>query len=258
MIPVERLVEAAKEAAQQTERRLVEEKAVSTRRWEEKRKTEKARQRVFEKQKGRLQEEAQRTHEARFEPLQRILDHFTETLEGIRDKYFPNSIIFMVDHYKDSYDEEHQVDNVYYRAAMLVHNRDTSPGDQAVLGVYVIAREPHGKKFIKFGPQKDTKFSVAVENTYIYKHELRNFLELAQGASQDFQRITPQEDLFNIAGPETIFYVSHHATAPLLSEVKPYKIPFKDDEATFTQVAGRFQNILELVELSRLRSNIPT
>ena len=270
MINSERIRQGAKQSAEQVLANQESQRVANEERWARERIDQQARYATFEQQKPQLEAQARQEHQARFQPLQEILDQLTEPVKAIRDEYFPGSPVVVADHYQDNYWEgpERYHDNSYYRALMLL-DRNALPGTtQRLLGVYAMAEEPARRKFVKFGPYQDTRYNVGVGLHYIHTDILHSkdaqywgrFLQLATGAGEDLEHITPESDLFDIVqGNEggRISFASHYGTAPSLRDIKydiGQPIRFRpQDPRTFSAIESRFTDVLASRELEVLR-----
>lgn len=270
MINPERIRQGAKQSAEQTLANQAAQQGANEERWARERVEQQARFALFEQQKPQLEAQARQEHQARFQPLQEILDQLAEPVRAIRDEYFPGSPVFVADHYEDSYSDgqERYHDNTYYRALMVL-DRNALPGTtQRLLGVYAVAQEPARRKFVKFGPYQDTKYDVGVGLHYIHTDILNardrdywgRFLQGATGVREDFEHTTPETDLFDIVqGNEggRISFASHYDTAPSLRDIKHdigQPIRFRpQDPRTFSAIEARFADVLSSRELEVLR-----
>lgn len=265
MISAERLIEEARRAAEQWRAEQTARDAETQARNERQEAEYQTKQAAFEEQKPELANRARQEHQARFQPLQEILDHFVGTLQSIRDEYCPNSPIVVVDQYEGYYDDApiRKSDNTYSRALMIIDS--TSPTHKEVIAIYAVAIEPAGRKFI-FGPAKDTRFAVAVEHTYFFPEDGGpRFLERAKSVQEDMVCITPDDDLFTVfqdtaTGQGKISFRSF-GIAPSISHLKPNMIPFGADKATFGAIADKLTNILVQKEIQRQKepqvTNVP-
>lgn len=269
MISPERIKQGARRLAEQVLVNQEAERAANEERWARERVEYQARTVAFEQQKPQLQKQAIQEHQARFQPLQDILNQLEEPVRTIRDEYFPNSPVFVVDHYEDNYweDLERCHDNSYYRALMVL-DRGVIPGTtQRLLGVYAMAEEPARRRFIRFGPYRNTRYNVGIGlhyiNTDIVYSKDRGywgrFLQLATGVRGDMENVTPESDLFDIVQENEggrISFASHYGTAPSLRDIKydiGEPIRFRQYPRTFAAIEARFTDVLKSRELEVLR-----
>ena len=269
MISSERIREGARQLAEQILANQPTQQAANEERWARERVESQARLAAFERLRPQLEVRARQEHQARFQRLQEILDQLSEPVRAIRDEYFPGSLVFVADHYEDSYSDgqERYHDNTYYRALMVL-DRNALPGTtQRLLGVYAVAQEPARRKFVKFGPYQDTRYYVGVGLHYIHTDILNardrdywgRFLQGATGVREDLEHITPEADLFDVVqGNEggRIFFISHYGTAPSLRDIKydiGEPIRFRQEPRTFAAIEARFVDVLKSRELEALR-----
>ncbi|MDP3724082.1 MAG: hypothetical protein Q8R11_00445 [bacterium] len=260
MINIERIKQGARQSAEQV---LADQEAVRVanhERWVREDLLSQARNAAFEQQKPRLQEQARQKHQARFQPLQGILNQLAEPLQAIRDEYFPCSPVFVVDHYEDPYQlgQERYYENSFFRALMVLDRTTIPDKTQRCLGVYAMAEEPKRRKFIKFGPYLDTRYYVGIGFHYTNPEDYwgRKFLQLATGVGEDMENVTPESDLFDIIQGGRISFASHYGTAPSLSHIKydiGEPIQFRQEPGTFAAIEARFTDVLKLRELEVLR-----
>lgn len=269
MISLEIIKQGARQSAEQVLANQEDERVANEERWARERVEYQAITAAFEQQKPQLQEQARQEHQARFQPLQDILNQLVEPVRAIRDEYFPNSPVFVVDHYQDNYWEgpERYHDNSYYRALMVL-DRGVIPGTtQRLFGVYAMAEEPARRRFIEFGPYKDTRYNVGIGLHYINTDILNSrdrdywgrFLQLATGVREDMESVTPESDLFDIVqGNEggRISFASHYGTAPSLRDIKydiGEPVRFRQSPGTFAAIEARFTDVLKSRELEVLK-----
>jgi len=107
-------------------------------------------------------------HNARFKPLQDILDQISEPFNAIREHYFKDSTVFVIDQYRESRPWMHEErrekeyrDYSYYRALNLV---DIKAG--RILTLFVTAHEPKKwKKKLRIPSQ--TTYSIGFQSSPI-------------------------------------------------------------------------------------------
>jgi len=266
MIDVERIRQDARLSAKEV---LANEEAMRADREEreaQERAEHLARTAAFEQQKPQLQEQARQEHQARFQPLQDILDQLVEPIKAIRDTYFPNSPLIVVDHYESPYRERPIRHNDYYRALMVLDKNPLPRTPQRLLGVYIMAEESVRRGFIKLGPHKDTRYNVRVGLHEPLCSSDREYwertLKLATRVRKDMENITPESDLFYIEQDYyeggRIVFASSYCTAPSLKNIaydigRP--IRFRQEPRTFAAIEARFVDVLKSRELEALRVN---
>jgi len=266
----ERIRQGARQSAEKILANQATQQAANEERWARLNVEHQARLTAFEQQRPQLEILARQEHQARFQPLEEILDQLAEPVRAIRDEYFPGSPVFVADHYEDSYSDgaKRYHDNTYYRALMVL-DRNALPGTtQRLLGVYAIAQEPARKKFVMFGPYQDTRYDVGVGLHYIHTDMLNardrdywgRFLQGATGVRGDLEHTTPETDLFDIVQGNkggTISFASHYGTAPSFRDIKHdigQPIRFRpQNPRTFSAIEARFANVLSSRELEILR-----
>ena len=271
MISPERIAELARQRAQQTFASQEAERAENEKRRARDQVEHLAHAAAFEQILPHLQEQARQVHQTRFQPLQAMLDTFVEPMKKIRDSYFPGSPVFVADHYEAyiySDEPERYRDNTYYRALMVL-DRNVQPGtDQRLLGVYAIAKEPAGRRFGKFGPYKDTQYSVGIGNHHIYAKNIHpegaqiwgKLIESATGVTEDLTYITREEDLFEVQqanGGGRILFGNYAAASPSLKDIKgalSEPIRYRQDPKMFTAIEERFAAVLYPRELRALQA----
>jgi len=263
-INVERIRQGARRSAEEAIAHEEAKRAANEKREAQERAEHLARTAAFEQQKPQLQKQARQEHQARFRPLQDILNQLVEPFRAIRDEYFPGSPVFLVDHYQDDWQNTKRYQSSYYRALMVLDRTVTRGTKKQLLGVYAVAEEPARRKFIRFGPHIDTRYNVRVglhEPLYLNDREYwERTLKLATKVRKDMENITPESDLFHIEQDNErgrIVFASNYSTAPSLGKIYDIGEPirFRQEPRTFAAIEARLVHVLKSRELEALRVN---
>lgn len=195
----------------------------------------KAEEEAFTKVEDELRQKAIGEHEARFRPLQEILDHFKEPFSILRDQYFPRGRIVVADGYNFLYKKD--TPNIYHRSLVLFE-----PDYKYAFILDAVAEETNRRKYLLFGPNLGPDFSVVVRKTtttpqYI-NQEWRPLIGRAKRKKEDFQQIMKQEEIFTryFDGP---FFASRFSTnTGSLHYIPNSRIPFDWSKKAFNSIAN--------------------
>lgn len=205
----------------------------------------------LEELRPRLEEQARNEHRIRFTPLQYILRPYEAPVREMRDAYFPEAKITVVDHYDNSYVDKGG-DNIFYRGLTLTDNGGYADEGKRLFGVYAVAIE---------SPTWETIYAIDTSVTYQKT--------VPQDASEDMQLVTPDEDLFVVQGERFIFRKS--VNTPDYHKIRGKKrleyqigpegllVPRKPDPHALSQsqdpesfIETQFLDILKTIEVDNL------
>jgi hypothetical protein len=206
-----------------------------------------AEEQEFEKLRPQLEEQARKEHQERFRPLQQLLEPFRTPFLEVRDAYFPDSKIAVVDHYDNSYHSDWG-QNVYYRGFIASDDGGFTDQGTRLFGVYAVAIDDRNRGEIIYG----------IDISVSYKRRT------PQAATQDFQYITPDKDLFTVDRGQ-FFFNSSHSTPDYSSIRGRERIEYKrGDDGSFiydphwrtdgldTVIERRFMGVIKRIEVDNI------
>lgn len=185
-------------------------------------------------------------HQSRFQPLQNMLDYFGTAIQAVRQEYFPDSAVFIIDHYKEP--------NNYFRALTLIN-------DTEFFTVFAIARQI-GEK---------TSYSLAIEDglpdfdphrgySEFEREKTKKVIEglIPSAKAGETVILTPPDSLFELSHTREGIFVAHfnNEETPLPLNFYPYEpskpIPFDISQETTDTVLKRMGQLLAHKEEARL------